>query len=178
MQLGFPGGSVVKNLPAKWETKETWAQFLGWKIPWREEMATHSNILAWRTLWTEEPGGLWSMGSQGSRRYWSRWARIVGWQCCDDFRRTTLWPIQSLLNLGNSKINIFLFSFFFSSVFKGSAVCVYHFSDIQTVFNGPFAHKEGPNHQLISYQGRIPYPRPGTVSIQQIFFVTLLFKKI
>uniref|UniRef100_F6T8U8 Semaphorin-3C n=1 Tax=Equus caballus TaxID=9796 RepID=F6T8U8_HORSE len=31
-----------------------------------------------------------------------------------------------------------------------------------TVFNGPFAHKEGPNHQLISYQGRIPYPRPGT----------------
>uniref|UniRef100_A0A3Q2HRF8 Semaphorin-3C n=1 Tax=Equus caballus TaxID=9796 RepID=A0A3Q2HRF8_HORSE len=48
------------------------------------------------------------------------------------------------------------------SVFKGSAVCVYHLSDIQTVFNGPFAHKEGPNHQLISYQGRIPYPRPGT----------------
>ncbi|MEJ1280686.1 sema domain immunoglobulin domain (Ig) short basic domain secreted (semaphorin) 3C [Cricetulus griseus] len=49
-----------------------------------------------------------------------------------------------------------------SSVFKGSAVCVYHLSDIQTVFNGPFAHKEGPNHQLVSYQGRIPYPRPGT----------------
>uniref|UniRef100_A0A8D0GSK2 Semaphorin 3C n=1 Tax=Sphenodon punctatus TaxID=8508 RepID=A0A8D0GSK2_SPHPU len=49
-----------------------------------------------------------------------------------------------------------------SSVFKGSAVCVYHLSDIQTVFNGPFAHKEGPNHQLIPYQGRIPYPRPGT----------------
>ncbi|XP_074798656.1 semaphorin-3C isoform X2 [Natator depressus] len=49
-----------------------------------------------------------------------------------------------------------------SSVFKGSAVCVYHLSEIQTVFNGPFAHKEGPNHQLIPYQGRIPYPRPGT----------------
>uniref|UniRef100_A0A0F7Z337 Semaphorin-3C n=1 Tax=Crotalus adamanteus TaxID=8729 RepID=A0A0F7Z337_CROAD len=49
-----------------------------------------------------------------------------------------------------------------SSVFKGSAVCVYHLSDIQRVFNGPFAHKEGPNHQLIPYQGRIPYPRPGT----------------
>nr|XP_033814961.1 semaphorin-3C [Geotrypetes seraphini] len=49
-----------------------------------------------------------------------------------------------------------------SSVFKGSAVCVYHLSDIQTVFNGPFAHKDGPNHQLIPYQGRIPYPRPGT----------------
>ncbi|KAG8439981.1 hypothetical protein GDO86_005956 [Hymenochirus boettgeri] len=49
-----------------------------------------------------------------------------------------------------------------SSVFKGSAVCVYQMSDIQTVFNGPFAHKEGPNHQLIPYQGKIPYPRPGT----------------
>uniref|UniRef100_A0A8C8RN71 Semaphorin 3C n=1 Tax=Pelusios castaneus TaxID=367368 RepID=A0A8C8RN71_9SAUR len=48
------------------------------------------------------------------------------------------------------------------SVFKGSAVCVYHLSEIQTVFNGPFAHREGPSHQLIPYQGRIPYPRPGT----------------
>lgn len=72
-------------------------------------------------------------------------------------------------------MDLFLVSFFFSSVFKGSAVCVYHLSDIQTVFNGPFAHKEGPNHQLISYQGRIPYPRPGTVSIQKSFFVILLF---
>lgn len=62
-------------------------------------------------------------------------------------------------------VNKFLFCFFLSSVFKGSAVCVYHLSDIQRVFNGPFAHKEGPNHQLIPYQGRIPYPRPGTVSI-------------
>uniref|UniRef100_H3AI79 Semaphorin 3C n=1 Tax=Latimeria chalumnae TaxID=7897 RepID=H3AI79_LATCH len=49
-----------------------------------------------------------------------------------------------------------------SSVFKGSAVCVYSMADIQTVFNGPFAHKEGPNHQWVPYQGRIPYPRPGT----------------
>lgn len=52
-------------------------------------------------------------------------------------------------------------------------MCVYHLSDIQTVFNGPFAHKEGPNHQLISYQGRIPYPRPGTVSIQKVSFYFL-----
>ena len=69
LQLSFPSGSVVKNQPAKWETEETWAQSLGWKIPWREEMATHSNILVWRAPWTEEPGGLWSMGSQRSRRY-------------------------------------------------------------------------------------------------------------
>lgn len=52
-----------------------------------------------------------------------------------------------------------------SSVFKGSAVCVYNMADILTVFNGPFAHRDGPNFQWVAYQGRIPYPRPGTVSL-------------
>ena len=36
----------------------------GWEDPLEEEMATHSSILAWRIPWTEEPGGLWSMGLQ------------------------------------------------------------------------------------------------------------------
>ena len=58
---GFPGGSVVKNLPAK---QEMWVQPLGWKDPLEEEMTTHSSILAWKIPWTEEPGGLQSMGSQ------------------------------------------------------------------------------------------------------------------
>ncbi|MBN3298392.1 semaphorin-3C [Amia ocellicauda] len=60
--------------------------------------------------------------------------------------------------------NLLVFGIFTSSssVFKGSAVCVYNMADILTVFNGPFAHKEGPNHQWVAYQGRIPYPRPGT----------------
>uniref|UniRef100_A0A671WXK8 Semaphorin-3C n=1 Tax=Sparus aurata TaxID=8175 RepID=A0A671WXK8_SPAAU len=48
------------------------------------------------------------------------------------------------------------------SVFKGSAVCVYNMADILTVFNGPFAHRDGPNFQWVAFQGRIPYPRPGT----------------
>uniref|UniRef100_A0A8C5F412 Sema domain, immunoglobulin domain (Ig), short basic domain, secreted, (semaphorin) 3Fb n=1 Tax=Gadus morhua TaxID=8049 RepID=A0A8C5F412_GADMO len=48
------------------------------------------------------------------------------------------------------------------SVFKGSAVCVYSMADIRMVFNGPFAHKEGPNYQWVAYNGKIPYPRPGT----------------
>ncbi|XP_039629284.1 semaphorin-3F-like isoform X1 [Polypterus senegalus] len=48
------------------------------------------------------------------------------------------------------------------SVFKGSAVCVYSMADIRMVFNGPFAHKEGPNYQWVPYSGKIPYPRPGT----------------
>ena len=44
--------------------QETWVQFLVWEDPLEKEMATHSCILAWETLWTEEPGGLQSMGSQ------------------------------------------------------------------------------------------------------------------
>ena len=44
-------------------TKDT-VQSLGWENPLEEEMATHSSSLAWRIPWTEEPGGLWSMGSQ------------------------------------------------------------------------------------------------------------------
>ncbi|KAI1905486.1 hypothetical protein AGOR_G00016700 [Albula goreensis] len=49
-----------------------------------------------------------------------------------------------------------------SSIFKGSAVCVYSMADIRAVFNGPYAHKEGPAHRWGEYEGRIPYPRPGT----------------
>lgn len=37
-------------------------------------------------------------------------------------------------------------------------------ADIRMVFNGPFAHKEGPNYQWMPYTGKMPYPRPGTVS--------------
>ena len=51
----------VKNLPA---VQETQVQFLGWEDPLEKEMATHSSILAWKIAWTEEPGGLQSMGSQ------------------------------------------------------------------------------------------------------------------
>ena len=54
---------MVKNLPALWETQ---VQSLGWEDPLEREMATHSSILAWRVPWTEEPGGLQSMGSQKS----------------------------------------------------------------------------------------------------------------
>ena len=54
----------VKNLPAMWETQ---VRSLGWEDPLEEGTATHSSIFAWRISWTEEPGGLQSMGSQRSR---------------------------------------------------------------------------------------------------------------
>ena len=53
-----------KRLPAMWET---WAQSLGQGVPLEKEMATHSSILAWEIPWTEEPGGLQSMGLQKVR---------------------------------------------------------------------------------------------------------------
>ena len=55
---------MVKNLPAMQETQ---VQSLGQKDPLEEEMATHSSILAWGIPWTEEPGGVQSMGPQRVR---------------------------------------------------------------------------------------------------------------
>ena len=46
-----------------------WVQSLGQEDPLKEQMATHSSILAWRIPWTEEPGKLQSMGSQRARTY-------------------------------------------------------------------------------------------------------------
>ena len=56
-RVDFPGGSVVKNLPA---VQETWFQSLGQEDLLEKEMAAHSSILAWRIPWTEEPSGLQS----------------------------------------------------------------------------------------------------------------------
>ncbi|XP_055509483.1 semaphorin-3ab [Leucoraja erinacea] len=49
-----------------------------------------------------------------------------------------------------------------SNIFKGSAVCMYNMVDVRRVFLGPYAHREGPSYQWVPYQGRVPYPRPGT----------------
>ena len=57
---------VVKNLPAVQEIWEMCVQSLGWEDLLGEEMATSSSILAWRIAWTEEPGGLQSMGHKES----------------------------------------------------------------------------------------------------------------
>ena len=52
---------MIKNPPAM---QETWVRSLGQEDPLEKGMATQSNIVAWRTPWTEEPGRLQSMGSQ------------------------------------------------------------------------------------------------------------------
>ena len=55
---------TVKHLPTM---RETQVRSLGREDPLEKEMATHSSILAWKITWTEEPGGLQSMGSQRVR---------------------------------------------------------------------------------------------------------------
>ena len=54
-----PVAQSVRNLPA---VQETWVRFLDREDPLEKEMATHSSILVWKMSWTEEPGGLQSMG--------------------------------------------------------------------------------------------------------------------
>ena len=61
--IGFPGGAVVKNMPANAED----IREVGLEDPLEEEMSSHSRILAGRFPWTEEPDGLQSMGSQRIR---------------------------------------------------------------------------------------------------------------
>ena len=69
--MGFPGGSLVKNLPTMQETQ---VQSLDQEDPLEEGLATHSSILAWRIPRTEEPGRLQSTGSHRVGHDWSDWA--------------------------------------------------------------------------------------------------------
>ena len=68
----------LKRLPAMWET---WVRSLGQEDPLDKEMATHSSILAWRIPWTEESGGLQSIGSQRVGHERSNWTCIHTYQC-------------------------------------------------------------------------------------------------
>ena len=89
---GFPGGLVVKILPAMQETP-VWS--LGGKDPLKKEMATHSSILAWRMPQTEEPSGLQSMRSQESH------TGLSGWTATTTIRVRTagviLFPLDGLI---------------------------------------------------------------------------------
>ena len=58
---GFHGGSAVKSLPANAGDARDVGSIPVWERSPREGMATYSSILAWRTPWTEEPGGPWSI---------------------------------------------------------------------------------------------------------------------
>ena len=65
----------VKHLPSMWET---WVRSLARDDPLEKEMAPHSSTLAWKIPWTEEPGGLQSMGLQKS---WTRLSNFISLEC-------------------------------------------------------------------------------------------------
>ena len=77
-QYGFPGSSAVKNSPAMWET---WIWSLGQEGPPEKGMATHSSIFAWGIPWTEEPGGLQSLGLPKSQTLLSNWEHLYMYVC-------------------------------------------------------------------------------------------------
>ena len=100
--MGFPDGSVVKNPPANARDTRVRVRPLGRNNPLEEGMATHSNMLAWKIPWTEEPGRLQSMGSQRVRHDWSDLAAaevtnldslvLRRWRLCLQFRRHGFYP--------------------------------------------------------------------------------------
>ena len=61
---GFPNVSVGKESSCNAGEQETWVHSLSWEAALEEGMAAYSSVLPWRISWTEEPGGLQSMGSQ------------------------------------------------------------------------------------------------------------------
>ena len=88
--MGFPGGSVVKNLPTMQETQETQVWSLGWEDLLEKETATHSSILAWRIPWTEEPISPQSMGSQRVGHGRTTFTFTADSLCCTTESNTTL----------------------------------------------------------------------------------------
>ena len=77
------------------ETQETWVRSLGWEDPWRRKWQAHSSILAWEIPWTEEPGGVQSMGLQSQTRlsmHTQAWEGSVPWErpLCPIYRRHPL----------------------------------------------------------------------------------------
>ena len=92
---GFPGGASGKE-PTCQCGKGMKLGFDPWfgRIP-KESMASHSSILAWRIPWTEEPGGLQSIGSQRVRHDWSDLARTHAWPA--KLIKLTIWSFMGKL---------------------------------------------------------------------------------
>ena len=106
------GAQSVKNLPA---IQKTWVWSLGQEDPLEKGMETHSSILAWRIPWTEEPGGLQSMGSQRVSHDWvtssftffqvsAKLVNVRWWQT-----RKIIWPSNRHWGVLEGVLFLFLF---------------------------------------------------------------------
>ena len=90
----FLVAQAVKHLPAMWETC-VWS--LGQEDPLEKEMETHSRTLAWKIPWTEEPGRLQSMGSQGVGHNWDTSLTFINlYVWVSEFGTTDIWASITL----------------------------------------------------------------------------------
>ena len=78
MHLACQVALMIKNQPAKEESQEIWVWYLCWEYPLEKGMATHSNILAWRIPWKEEPEGLQSIELQSQT--WLKRLSLHAWK--------------------------------------------------------------------------------------------------
>ena len=111
--MGFPGGSVVKNLPGMQETR---VRSLGWEDPLEEGKATHCSTFAWKIPWTEEPGGLQSTGSHRVGHDWSEVSSSISMTRCFIFQlilaesaeepKSLLMKVKEESEKGGLKLNI------------------------------------------------------------------------
>ena len=114
---GFPGGSVVKNPPAKAGDAgdDPWFWSLSREDPLEKEKATYSSILAWEIPWTEEPGELRSPGSQ-SQTQLSYWAHthnhyyIVNYILCT---YVNMWFLKWDLEMSTHAFHVFVFRVYY-----------------------------------------------------------------
>ena len=106
------GAQLVKNLPA---VQKTWVWSLGQEDPLEKGIETHFSILAWRIPWTEEPGGLQSMGSQRVSHDWvtssftffqvsAKLVNVRWWQT-----RKIIWPSNRHWGVLEGVLFLFLF---------------------------------------------------------------------
>ena len=96
---------MVKNLLAMQESQEMHVWFLNLEDSLEEGMATHFSILSWRMLWTEEPGGLQSIGLQ---RIWHDWSDLACMHACNSMvtlkMETVTLPQKNIHNKKHNKI--------------------------------------------------------------------------
>ena len=110
----------VKNLPA---VQETQVRSLMWEDPPEKEMAIHSSILAWKISWTEEPGGLQSMGSQRVRHDWAANTNIntlfnrTHIHRIQSWKRIKMWNKKHLSHLGPHLCSLLQKQVFFQRIF-------------------------------------------------------------
>ena len=111
--MGFPGGTSDKEptCQCRRHKRHRSGTSLGGEDPLEEGMATHSNILAWRIPWTEEPGGLQFIGSQRVGHSWSDLAgthnrKIIGWERTGETTRPCPGNQSSLTSMQKSSCSL------------------------------------------------------------------------